>query len=77
MMPVSSSSSSSSYRIDCSDGKDRFRGLGLDGEDVDRFSPSAAAALVLLGLVMRDERAGVAWNDILDFAAGLAGKSEI
>lgn len=49
----------------------------MDGEDVDRFSPSAAAALVLLGLVMRDERAGVAWNDILDFAAGLAGKSEI
>ena len=42
----------------------------MDGEDVDRFSPSVAAALVLLGLVMRDERAGVAWNDMVGFAAG-------
>lgn len=46
--------------MDCSDGKDLFRGLALDGEDVDRFNPRVAAALVLLGLVMRDERAGVA-----------------
>jgi hypothetical protein len=38
----------------------------LDGEDVDRFSPRVAAALVLLGLVMRDERAGVAWRDMLE-----------
>lgn len=49
----------------------------MDGEDVDRFSPSAAAALVLLGLVMRDERAGVAWNDMVDFAVGPVGKSEV
>jgi hypothetical protein len=31
---------------------------------VDLFKPSAAAADGFLDFVMRDERAGVAWNDI-------------
>lgn len=38
--------------------------LALDGEETDRFSPNADAALRRLGLVMRDERAGVAWSDM-------------
>lgn len=38
--------------------------LALDGEVTDGFSPSADAALRRLGLVMRDERAGVAWSDM-------------
>jgi hypothetical protein len=63
--PVSSSCSSSSYVIVFSDGNDRFLGLAEDGDEVVRFSPKAATALVLLGFVMRDERAGVAWKDIL------------
>jgi hypothetical protein len=64
MRPVSSSCSLSLCWKDCSDGNDLFRGLACDGEDVDRLSPKAAAALGLLELVMRDERAGVVWNDI-------------
>jgi hypothetical protein len=63
--PVSSSCSSSSYDIVFSDGNDRFLRLAEDGDEVVRFNPNAATALVLLGLVMRDERAGVAWKDIL------------
>lgn len=50
--------------MELSDGRDLFRGLACDGKDVDRFNPSAVAALGLLDLVMRDERAGVAWNDM-------------
>lgn len=34
-------------------------------DEVLRFSPRAAAALLLRGLVMRDERAGVAWSDMV------------
>jgi hypothetical protein len=44
---------------DRSEGRDLFRGLACDGEDVERFRPSAAAALGLLLVVRRDERAGV------------------
>jgi hypothetical protein len=43
-----------------SEGNDRFLGLAEDGEEMVRFNPNAATALVLLGLVKRDERAGVA-----------------
>jgi hypothetical protein len=49
-----------------SDGNDRFLGLAEDGEEVVRCSPNAAIALVRLGLVMRDERAGVAWKDMFN-----------
>ena len=66
--PVSSSCSSSSYCTDFSDGSDLLRGLACDGEDVDRFSPSAVAALGLLDLVMREERAGVVWKDMMQCA---------
>lgn len=62
--PVSSSCSSSSYRNEVSEGKDRLFELAVDGDEVFRFSPNAAAALVLRGVLMRDERAGVAWKDI-------------
>lgn len=62
--PVSSNSSSSSYEVDGSEGRVFFRGLVPEGDDVDRFSPKAAAALVLLVLVIREERAGVAWKDM-------------
>lgn len=47
-----------------SDGNERFWGLLFDGVEVDRLKPNAAAALGLRDFVIRDERAGVAWNDI-------------
>jgi hypothetical protein len=63
--PISSSCSSSSKDIEVSDGRDLLRGLAADSEDVDRFSPRAAAALGLRDFVIREERAGVAWSDMV------------
>lgn len=67
--PVSSSFSSSSLfdmavviLVDC---EDFLRGLADEGDETERLRPIAAAAPVLLGLVMREERAAVAWNDML------------
>ena len=44
--------------------EDLRRGLAVDGVDDFRRRPSAAAALGLRDLVIREERAGVAWKDI-------------
>lgn len=68
MAPVSSSCSSWSCDTERWDGSDsRFRGpADEDGEVMARLRPRAADALVRLDFVMRDERAGVAWNDILN-----------
>ena len=62
---MSSSCSSSSCDILLPDGNDGLFGLAADGDEVVRFKPNAAIALFLLGLVMRDERAGVVWKDML------------
>jgi hypothetical protein len=50
-----------------SDGNEGFLRLADEGDEVFRFNPNAATALVLLGLVMREERAGVAWKDMSMF----------
>jgi len=46
-------------------GSDRLFELAAEGDEVVRLRPSAATALLLLGLVMRDECAAVAWKDIV------------
>ena len=63
-IPISSSCSSSSKDIEVSDGRDLLRGFAADGEDVVLLNPRAAAALCLCGVLIREERAGVAWSDI-------------
>lgn len=49
-----------------SEGSDFLRGLTEDGDDVPLLNPSAACALGLRDLVMREERAGVAWKDMVE-----------
>lgn len=68
--PVSSSFSSSSLFdmvvvVVLVDWEDFLRGLADEGDETERLRPIAAAAPVLLGLVIREERAAVAWNDML------------
>jgi hypothetical protein len=41
--------------------------LRVEGDEADRRKPKAAAALVRLDAVKREEREGVAWNDIALF----------
>lgn len=69
--PVSSSCSSSSKAVVVSAGNDRLLELAAEGEEVVRFRPNAATALFLLGLVMRDECAAVAWKDMLKGGKGV------
>lgn len=45
-------------------GSDRLFELAAEGDEVVRLRPNAATALFLLGLVMRDECAAVAWKDM-------------
>lgn len=47
------------------EGVDFLRGLVEEGVEAVRLRPSFAAPLVLRGLVMREECAGVHWNDML------------
>lgn len=68
MTPVSSSCSSASLETVLEVGRDGagfLRGLAEEGVEAVRLRPSFAAPLVLRDLVMRDECAGVIWNDMV------------
>lgn len=55
-------------------GSDRLFELAAEGDEVVRLRPSAATALFLLGLVMRDECAAVAWKDM--FQVSLSNRNK-
>ena len=66
--PVSSSWSPSSHGSGFVFCDDFLRGLA---DEAERRRPNAAATLGFLGLVMREERADVVWNDMLHQDAGV------
>jgi hypothetical protein len=63
---VSSRGSSSSFCVGILVvSEDLRRAVEDEGEDVERLSPRVDASVGLRVFVMRDERAGVAWKDIM------------